>query len=229
MLQWIQEKLGITQPAVQALLPVEQAATAAPAPETFNAANDSAPPVASDEPARDWVTEANTILAQVLKKLPVRRYGVHGSAEALPVESVHIGALKPSEGSMVVALGRATDEQAMLTLQLKENVGNYNSDALNHAVHAVLGSIPVLSGKFKFAKDVSSSAVNHGDVWAKLKAELAKSNHFSETELNSFGEYFEGSKFYSAGDTDWGQIDVNHADGKVQVALRPQALKEDKS
>lgn len=216
MLDWLKNMFGAKAQEAQALQP---AGASAAAPQASG----------NENQAPDWVGAANLILAQAMKRLPVKRYGTQGAACIMPVESVNLGGTKPESGGFIRVGGSAANETAVLTLNMKDKVGNYDIDAINNAVHAVLGSIPALSGKVKFAKDLSAQALDHEDIWKQLKVVVAQSGKFSAHEISTIGEYFEQSKQASAEDTDWGRITVDHADGKVQVRLRPQALKGDES
>ncbi|MDX2094417.1 MAG: hypothetical protein SFW64_00515 [Alphaproteobacteria bacterium] len=220
MMGWFKNMFGGAQADQAANFQPQAPATTAPV-TTTQAANDA---------AFDWVDAANMVIGQSLKRLPVRRYGVQNAASLLPLESVSLTGVKPQEGGFAVRMGGApANTTVTLTMRMKDKVGNYDIDAVNNAIHAVLASVPALTGKVKFAKDISQQSLDHDDIWKQLHSVIQSSGKFSEQEIGLLSEYFEQSKLASAEDTDWSKIEVQHADGKVQVRIRPQSLKGDEN
>jgi hypothetical protein len=181
-----------------------------------------------NEAPYDWVGNANLALAQTLKRLPVKLYGSESAASAMPIDSVSLGGAKANEG-FLMGHGTGGHETATLTLHMRDNVGNYDVGAVNKAVHAVLGSIPALAGKVKFAKDLSQQALSHEDILNQLKGIVSSSGKFSKQEIGLLSEYFDQDKQASVEDPDWGRINMEHSDGKVQMHIRPAPLKGDES
>ena len=200
-----------TDAANLAPVTVEQPAAAAPA----GAPVEQAP--------YDWVGAADIVLTQALRRLPVKPFQDE-RAVAFPVESVNLTASSEESRGLIMGSG---NNSVKLTIKTKDKVGNYDIDSINRAIHAMLGNVPVLAGKVKFPKGNAAQALDHGDIWKELEPHLAKSGKFNKQELGLLWEYFEESKMQSAESADWGGIETQHADGKVQVRLRGRSIKGD--
>lgn len=200
------------------------------------AATSYAPPAApANDSAADVVGYVNGMLTQAFQhsrvKALISRTGAPNASFLMPVKSVELGGVKQVGSGVHYAMRMRSDsnDSATITLHLSDNVGNYNLDSLNNAIHAVLGSIPALHGKVEFAKDIALQKIDHATIWKQLHPLLTHSGKFSAPEIKLIGEYFENTKHRSAEDSDWGHMDVAHSEnGKVQIHFNhPEKLKTD--
>ncbi len=188
----------------------------APVPATALAQPPAAP--AANDATFDLVGNANRVMAKALSKLLVKRTAPGAAAELMPVLSVSLGGMAAQDGIIRVG-GSATNENVTLTVQLKDAVGNYDIDALNNAVHAMLCAIPALHNKVKFAKDVKDLALTHEDVWKKSRPTLEASGKFTKEDLAQLDQYFIASKDRGAESGDWRGMHADHDEGKVQMRV----------
>jgi hypothetical protein len=187
----------------------------------------------------EWVLTANGVIAKVLSALPIWAY--KETHDHLPQHRMHITSvtLAPAEehngGLVAYAVGGEERQNATLTVQLKEPVGNYEIVSLNHALHSMLGEIPALKGQVKFAKDAPPVPLNHEEEWNILKPLLEKATKpnapaesaFTAAEMTALEGYFLRDKLDMAERSEWRHIEVRHANDKVQFDLEAMKLPSD--
>lgn len=216
--------------------PIAPAIPMAPAPAAPPAmvANDIAQQPPADVPF-DLVGTANKVFGNGLSKYLVKKRMINqvtGQESmvqvGMPVASVSIGGPKFDESRVVFVGGNAdAHDSVTLTVNLRDEVGNYDITSLNHAIQEVLGKTAVLKGKVEFEKDLAEQKLDHGDVWKELKPMLEVSGKFTPQELGLLTEYFETHRSSSANNPDWSHYEIQHTDGKVQVHIRPAVVEGD--
>lgn len=205
-----------------------------------------APPVEAMPPATtdassdvpfDLVGSANLVLGRALASQSVKKRMMNPLTGQerwmelrMPLASMQITGPKAENGRVYIhGGGGEAHETVILNLGLQDAVGNYDLDSINRALHAVLSRVPGLEGKLEPLKPLGVEKMDHEDVWKQLQPLLSGSGKFKENEIGLIKQYFDTHKEMSAEEPDWSHMELAHAEGKIQIKIRPAEVKGDET
>lgn len=167
--------------------------------------------------------EAGMVFGAGLSRIPVTRYG-YPEPVTLPVTGVSF-TTEPS-----IFIQGPKKENAALIVTLKDNVIDFDPQALNTAIRTMLGTIPALAGKIN-PKQVHIPA-NHASAWTELKPLLQKSGKFSEHDLTMMEQFFTAQEVQDTKEpwfTGRSSIKAQHYNGKVSYEISAKELPHDQA